>query len=76
MPIYEFYCKQCDKDFELLLFSNEKPFCPDCQTRDVQRLLSACGFISKGSGGETVSASAGTSSCGSCASASCSSCGV
>ncbi|MBF0451586.1 MAG: zinc ribbon domain-containing protein [Candidatus Magnetomorum sp.] len=76
MPIYEFHCKQCDKDFELLMFRNEKPFCPDCQTNDVQRLLSTCGFFSKGNGGQTVSSSAGTSSCASCSSASCSTCGV
>ncbi|MCF8025424.1 MAG: zinc ribbon domain-containing protein [Desulfobacteraceae bacterium] len=75
MPIYEYYCKACDKKFETLVRGNEVPVCPQCETEDVKKLLSACGFVSKGAGGETVSASAG-SSCGSCASASCSSCGI
>jgi putative FmdB family regulatory protein len=76
MPIYEFHCNQCNEDFEQLVMSSDKPFCPDCQTNDVRRILSVCGFISKGSGGETVSTSAGSSSCATCTSGSCSTCGV
>lgn len=75
MPIYEFHCKKCDKDFELLLMGSDKPTCPTCKSADVCRLLSACGFVSKGSGGETTSASAGTSSCAGCSATSCSTCG-
>ncbi len=76
MPIYEYFCDVCDKKFEMLVMGKETPACPECGTRDIKRLLSACGFVSKGSGGETVSQSAGASTCGTCSSTSCSSCGV
>ncbi len=76
MPIYEYFCDTCDKKFEMLVMGKETPECPDCGTENIKRLMSACGFISKGSGGETVSASAGASSCGTCSSTNCSSCGV
>lgn len=75
MPIYEYYCDACKKKFECLIMGNRKPACPDCGTQDVNRLMSACGFISKGSGGESVRSSAGASSCSGCSSSSCSSCG-
>ncbi|OQY56806.1 MAG: FmdB family transcriptional regulator [Desulfobacteraceae bacterium 4572_88] len=75
MPIYEYHCDQCDKDFEYLVFGSEAPVCPNCEGNDVRRLMSACGFFSKGGGGETVRSSAGASSCTGCTATSCSSCG-
>lgn len=74
MPIYEYHCDNCNQDFECLVFGNEKPGCPGCDSKKVNKLLSPCGFISKGSGGETVSRSAGTSSCSGCAATSCAGC--
>ena len=76
MPIYEYTCEKCDKKFEILIIGKDKPTCPKCGSRKVKRLMSSCGFVSKGSGGETVSASAGASSCTGCSSTNCSSCGV
>lgn len=76
MPIYEFFCEACDKKFETLVMGKETPTCPGCGTEDIRRLMSACGFISKGSGGETVGKSAGASACGTCSATSCTSCGV
>ncbi|ACL05697.1 FmdB family zinc ribbon protein [Desulfatibacillum aliphaticivorans] len=75
MPIYEFHCNKCDANFEQLLMGSDKPECPKCASNDVNRLLSACGFVSKGGGGETVSSSAGVSSCAGCSATSCASCG-
>ncbi|MBI9076762.1 MAG: zinc ribbon domain-containing protein [Desulfatibacillum sp.] len=76
MPIYEFHCNKCDKNFEQLLMGSDKPACPKCSSEDVGRLLSACGFVSKGSSGQTETRSAGVaSSCAGCSSTSCSSCG-
>ena len=74
MPIYEYHCKKCDKDFECLVFANDTVTCPECSSTDVCRLMSACGFVSKGTGGQTVSASAG-SSCSGCSAGSCAGCG-
>jgi len=76
MPIYEYHCNKCNKDFECLVFGKEDPVCPSCNKKKVTRILSACGFVSKGGSGETVKTSASTSSCTGCSAASCSSCGL
>ena len=70
MPIYEYQCEKCGNEFESLVFGNEKPACPACESRQVTRLMSCCGFVSKSAGGQTVSSSAG-SSCGGCSASSC-----
>jgi putative FmdB family regulatory protein len=43
MPIYEYECKDCSHCFEvLLLFSSDPPpQCPECQCKDVVKLLSS-----------------------------------
>ncbi len=41
MPLYPFYCKKCDKTFEVFLRPSEthrEMTCPDCQGNDVERL--------------------------------------
>ena len=75
MPIYEYHCNACDHNFEQIVFGQDEPKdCPLCNSSEVNKLMSACGFLSKGEGGETTSASAGASSCGGCTASSCSSC--
>ncbi|MFH1885216.1 MAG: FmdB family zinc ribbon protein, partial [Pseudomonadota bacterium] len=69
------HCEKCNKDFEQLLLGSDKPQCPKCQDRNVHRLMSACGFVSKGGAGQPVKMAAGTSGCGTCSSGSCGSCG-
>lgn len=79
MPIYEYRCNNCGKAFEILVMGSMKPECPACESQDLARLMSKCGFISKsaGPGGETTTrSSAGTSGCAGCSSTNCSSCGV
>jgi len=75
MPIYEFHCNRCNKDFEMLIIGSDKPSCPVCKTDDIHKLMSACGFTSKGEQGQTTRASAGQSSCAGCSAGSCASCG-
>ncbi|OIO71765.1 MAG: hypothetical protein CO186_11255 [Zetaproteobacteria bacterium CG_4_9_14_3_um_filter_49_83] len=42
MPIYEFHCRQCERDFETLVMrSQEKVSCPDCGSDQLQKLISA-----------------------------------
>jgi putative FmdB family regulatory protein len=52
MPIYEFVCLECGYDFEKLRsFSDTStPTCPNCQSAQVQRRLSAPAIHFKGSG--------------------------
>lgn len=42
MPIYEYRCKSCRNEFELLILPSNraKPACPGCQSEDLERLLS------------------------------------
>jgi len=74
MPIYEYQCEKCGQTFECLVHGGLKPVCTSCDSRKVRKLMSACGFVSKGGGGQTVKASAG-SSCSGCSASSCSGCG-
>ncbi len=43
MPIYEYHCSGCDRDFEVLVFQGDEQgvTCPDCGTEDVTRLMSS-----------------------------------
>jgi len=71
MPIYEFKCMKCKNEFEYLVIgSNGDVSCPDCNTKKVQRLMSACSF--KGNG--DFSSSSASSGCSSCSGGSCSTC--
>jgi len=68
MPIYEFKCNKCGKNFEQLIFSSdeeEKLACPSCGERDTCRLMS---LFSSGSPNSGKSLSSGLSS--SCSSSS------
>ena len=40
MPIYEYSCKGCGKQFEALVRSDTQPQCPQCQSPDLEKLLS------------------------------------
>ena len=59
MPIFEYRCKSCNSKFEVLHKSISNPeeiFCPKCNSKENQKLLStfsASGFSSSGSGCES-----------------------
>jgi putative FmdB family regulatory protein len=40
MPLFEYECRACGSHFEHLTRGNEPPACPDCASRDLQKLLS------------------------------------
>ena len=40
MPIYEYVCRKCSKQFEDLVYGASLPNCPTCQSPDVERILS------------------------------------
>jgi putative FmdB family regulatory protein len=71
MPIYEYRCKKCKKEFECLVLGQDSSVCcPECKGNKVERLMSASSFKSSG---KYVS-SASSSGCSSCSGGSCSSC--
>ena len=49
MPTYEWECKKCGVISIFMPMGGEIKKCPHCG-KPVRRLLSACGFILKGSG--------------------------
>jgi putative FmdB family regulatory protein len=49
MPIYEYHCRQCANEFELLVLKNSPtPACPECKTEDIEQLLSGFAVNSDG----------------------------
>jgi len=76
MPIYEFHCQKCGRDFEeLVRGQNPKVVCPHCGGRKCRKLMSASSFISKGGDGLAVKSSAGNSCAGCAGGSACSTCG-
>jgi putative FmdB family regulatory protein len=49
MPIYEYHCRQCAHEFELLVLrTSPVPACPSCQSQDIEQLLSGFAVTSEG----------------------------
>lgn len=40
MPLYDYRCKACHTDFELLVRSSTEPRCPHCASTDLERAVS------------------------------------
>jgi putative FmdB family regulatory protein len=62
MPIYEYACHQCGKEFEVLVRSETVPECPGCHSTALEKLLSV--FATSAAAPERAPAAA--SPCGSC----------
>lgn len=50
MPIYEYGCNACGREFETLVRSGTTPDCPDCHSTDLAKKLSV--FATAASGGD------------------------
>jgi putative FmdB family regulatory protein len=40
MPLYEYACRKCSSEFELLVRASETPRCPECDSKQLEKLLS------------------------------------
>ena len=40
MPIFEYECRSCHQEFELIVLKDTVPACPSCQGKDLEKLLS------------------------------------
>ncbi len=40
MPIFEYRCRKCNAEFELLVRGNATPACETCASQDLEKLLS------------------------------------
>jgi putative FmdB family regulatory protein len=49
MPIYEYRCRGCANEFELLVLkASPVPVCPSCRSEDIEQLLSGFAVSSEG----------------------------
>ena len=75
MPIYEYVCQKCNKEFEAIrsMSEKDKPLeCEKCGSKKVKRKLA---LAHAQSGGSAVPGTSSSCNCGSCSGGSCSSCG-
>jgi putative FmdB family regulatory protein len=49
MPLFEYQCQSCSKDFELLVRGSETPECPSCRSTSLQKRLSVFAAHANGS---------------------------
>jgi putative FmdB family regulatory protein len=40
MPIYDFFCTECEFEFDALVRGTDVPVCPECGSAKVRKLLS------------------------------------
>jgi putative FmdB family regulatory protein len=67
MPIFEYVCKECQYEFEFIVFGKQKAECPKCQSKKLEPQLSVFAVSAKSGGASQSSYSAGpTGACGSC----------
>ena len=60
MPIYEFVCQACQKEFEKLVFRQDDldVTCPECRSENVQKVMSASSIMAGKGLGACVSSPA------------------
>jgi putative FmdB family regulatory protein len=56
MPLYEFRCRRCEAQFELLVRSGSEPACPSCTATDLERILSMFAVSSEATRASNLSA--------------------
>jgi putative FmdB family regulatory protein len=56
MPLYDFLCRGCGREFEALVRVHEGPECPECHGSDLERLPS--GFVASSEEGRHKAAEA------------------
>jgi putative FmdB family regulatory protein len=67
MPIFEYVCKECQHEFEALIFGQQKAACPKCQSKKLEPQLSVFAVSSKSGASSQPSFSADSAGpCGSC----------
>ena len=65
MPIFEYICKECEHEFEALVFGKQKAECPKCQSRKLEPQLSMFAVSAK-NGAMTQPPMSAAAPCGSC----------
>jgi putative FmdB family regulatory protein len=64
MPIFEYICKDCDQEFEALVYGKQKAECPKCHGKKLEPQLSVFAMSSKGSSAASAPMAGPCGSCG------------
>jgi putative FmdB family regulatory protein len=64
MPLYEYACRECAHQFELLVRGSETPQCPACHATSLDRRFSA--FAAHTSGAAAAPRMTNAGPCGAC----------
>ena len=51
MPIFEYHCDDCDREFEAFVTSERTPECPACHGDNLVKRLSSPGMVGANGGG-------------------------
>ncbi len=75
MPIYEYRCRECGDEFELLVRRDETGVkCPECDSSDIVRKFSAFAVKSSSSSADRSAGAYAGGSCSGCSGGHCSTC--
>jgi putative FmdB family regulatory protein len=78
MPIYEYYCTNCETRFEVLRpmsQSSSPSICPRCANPHARRAISVFAAIGKETGGGSRLVAGSNGGCASCSGGHCATCG-
>jgi len=64
MPIFEYVCKECQHEFEALVFGKQEAECPKCQSKKLG--AAALRILRSAKSGSTSRPSIPAGPCGSC----------
>jgi putative FmdB family regulatory protein len=64
MPLYEYRCRECSSQFELLVRETTTLACPACASAEIDKQLSV--FAVSAPAGGAMPRSAGPAACGAC----------
>jgi putative FmdB family regulatory protein len=66
MPIFEYVCKECQNEFEALVFGSQKAECPKCKSKKLEPQLSVFAVSAKGGSSQPSMSAGSPGACGSC----------
>jgi putative FmdB family regulatory protein len=64
MPIYEYACKECQHEFEALVYGSQKAECPKCASKQLAPKLSVFAVSAPGTSAKSTPATRGCGTCG------------
>ena len=64
MPIFEYRCGDCAREFEAFVTAERTPECPACQGSNLQKLLSSPGMVGGSNGGKSAGSLPMAGGCG------------